>query len=185
VRRHWHETVTRTARVLHFVLMSDRHIPHDPEATDDDDSVPFARPALDYGIDGPIGWVTIARVGSEFEANLIRLKLDAAGIPSGVPGSNAFGVHPAFQMAGLRVQVRRIDAERAAEMLQDTPAGRRLTADAVPRARRSVRAWARVAAVVIFATGAALLFAGVGTTASAALAAAGLLAAFALRPPAV
>jgi hypothetical protein len=85
------------------------------------DQPPFV---LSYGTSGSVKWVTVARAGSGFEAGLIRNMLENEGIRSFVPNLESGAVHPAMSVGGFPIQVEQSDAERAREILKNTPVGR-------------------------------------------------------------
>lgn len=63
--------------------------------------------------------IAIRTFPTRTEAELVRSKLESAGIPAWVSADDAGGLYPSFQVAdGARVIIRERDAEAAARVLE-------------------------------------------------------------------
>lgn len=64
---------------------------------------------------------TVATVGSRPEAELIRARLESAGIPASVHTDDAGGMYPNLSQSGVRVQVNEENLEEAEAVLAEGP----------------------------------------------------------------
>jgi hypothetical protein len=102
---------------------SSRKDPIDPDPAA---VVPFARPldgksppVLSYAVVAPVEQVTVARVASGAEAEMISDQLAAAGIPSQIIDRNVEVLGPYAPGSSVKVIALARDAERATEVMRD------------------------------------------------------------------
>ncbi len=74
------------------------------------------------GAAGEVAYVTVARVPSRTEADLIAGLLSSYGLRSVVSADDAGGLEPQLQMDGVRVLVTRSDEAAARQLLADAEA---------------------------------------------------------------
>lgn len=67
------------------------------------------------------GLATVATVTSRSEAELIRARLESAGIAASVHSDDAGGQYPNLSQSGVRILVREDDLEEAEAVLADQP----------------------------------------------------------------
>lgn len=66
--------------------------------------------------------ICLATFSTEMDAHLARMRLESVGIFSFVSKDDCGGMRPWLQpVTGVRLMVRRADAEQALEVLEDAP----------------------------------------------------------------